>query len=61
MTRFSAHAKKYLFCLAGIGFLIGMQHLGIEIPGLPDIVRDLFAGVLISEGVYQLRNAGGEQ
>jgi hypothetical protein len=56
MERFSKNARKYLTCLIGIGLLIGMRYLEIEIPGLPALVSDLIGGLLVAESVYQLPN-----
>jgi hypothetical protein len=56
MLRFTAKARKYLVALAGIGLLVAMRYLDVEIPGLPDIVRDLIAGAVIAEAVYQAPN-----
>jgi hypothetical protein len=58
MERFTARAPKYLVAGLGIGLLIGLRHLQIEIPGLPDIVRDLIVGAVAMEAVYQAPNAG---
>ena len=56
MNRFTANARKYLVALLGVGLLVAMRHLDVEIPGLPDIVRDLIAGAFIAEAVYQAPN-----
>lgn len=60
MERFTKNARKYLTALVGIGLLVGMRYLEIEIPGLPAIVSDLVAGALVAEAVYQLPNEASE-
>lgn len=57
MIRFSAQARKYVVAIVGIAGLIALRHFQIEIPGVPDLVRDAIAGVLVAEGVYQAKNA----
>ncbi len=56
MNRFTIRARKYLFALSGLGLMIAAQRLDLDIPGLPDMVRDLLMGLLVAEGVYQARN-----
>lgn len=56
MTRFSARARKYWFAFGGIGLLIGLRYFEIDIPGFPDIVRDMIVGLAAAEGVYQASN-----
>lgn len=56
MIRFSKRARKYWFAICGVGLFIAMNRFQIEIPGLPDLVRDLLIGLAVSEGVYQVRN-----
>jgi hypothetical protein len=57
MLRFSARARKYLFCVGGIGLLIAAQQYDLSIPGLPDMVRDMIMGLLVAEGVFQAPNS----
>jgi xanthosine utilization system XapX-like protein len=56
MTRFSARARKYLMALGGIGMLVGLRYLEVEIPGLPQWVMEVLVGLAVSEGVYQTPN-----
>jgi xanthosine utilization system XapX-like protein len=60
MTRFSARARKYLMALGGIGMLVGLRYLEVEIPGLPQWVMEVLVGLAVSEGVYQAPNRGSE-
>lgn len=57
MERFSKNARKYLTALIGVGLLVGMRYLEIDIPGLPAIVSDLVAGALVAEAVFQIPNS----
>jgi hypothetical protein len=59
MRRFSARARKYMVALGGIALLIGLRYLDIEIPGLPEAVRDTLVGLAAAEGVYQVSNGAG--
>jgi hypothetical protein len=56
MTRFSARARKYLIALGGIGLLVLLRYLEMEIPGLSNDVRDVLVGLATAEGVYQTPN-----
>lgn len=56
MIRFTKRARKYWFAIGGIALFIAMNRFQIEIPGLPDLVRDLLIGLAVSEGVFQARN-----
>jgi xanthosine utilization system XapX-like protein len=56
MTRFSARARKYLMALGGIGLLVGLRYLDVEIPGLPEWVLEVMVGLAVSEGVYRAPN-----
>lgn len=56
MTRFSARARKYWFAVGGIALLVGLRYYDIEIPGFPDVMRDILIGLAASEGVYQAAN-----
>jgi xanthosine utilization system XapX-like protein len=60
MTRFSARARKYIVALGGMGLLVGLHYLEVEIPGLPEWVMDVLIGLAVSEGVYQAPNGGAE-
>lgn len=57
MERFSANARKYLVAVIGVGLLIGLRYLEIDIPGLPDIVRDLIVAAIAAEAVFQVPNS----
>ena len=59
MRRFSAQARKYMVALGGIGLLVGLRYLEIDIPGLPEAVRDTLLGLAAAEGVYQVSNGAG--
>jgi hypothetical protein len=59
MRRFSARARKYMVALGGIALLIGLRYLDVEIPGLPEAVRDTLVGLAAAEGVYQVSNGDG--
>ena len=56
MIRFSAQARKYLIALGGVGLLVACNRLGLEIPGLPDLIRDCLIAIITAEGVYRVRN-----
>jgi xanthosine utilization system XapX-like protein len=56
MTRFSARARKYIMALGGIGMLVGLRYLEVEIPGLPQWVMEVLVGLATAEGVYQTPN-----
>jgi hypothetical protein len=58
MTRFSARARKYLVAVGGIGMLVGLHWLEVEIPGLPQWVMEVLVGLAVSEGVYRAPNSG---
>lgn len=60
MERFTANARKYLVAVVGVGLLVGLRYLEIEIPGLPDIVRDLIVAAIAAEAVYQVPNGSTE-
>lgn len=55
-VRFSAEARKYLVALVGIAALVALDYFKINIPGVPDIVRNILVGLFVSEGVYQASN-----
>ena len=61
MERFSKNARKYVAALVGVGLLIGLRYLEIDIPGLPAIVSDLVAGALVAEAVFQIPNTAAEE
>ena len=69
MIRFSAQARKYLIALGGVGLLVACNRLGLEIPGLPDlihfdinipglpeIIRDVIIAIVATEGVFRIAN-----
>jgi hypothetical protein len=58
-VRFSARARKYMVALGGVGLLIGLRYLEIDVPGLPEAVRDTLVGLAAAEGVYQVSNGEG--
>ena len=53
--------SKFFVALFGIGALIGLRHLEVDIPGLDAIVRDLIVGALVAGGVYQVPNQSADQ
>ena len=59
MRRFSTKSRKYMVALGGIGLLIGFRYLQIDVPGLPEAVRDTLVGHAAAEGVYQVSNGEG--
>ena len=59
MRRFSAKSRKYLVALGGVWLLIGFRYLQIDVPGLPEAVRDTLVGLAAAEGVYQVSNGEG--
>lgn len=48
--------RKLIAAVLGIGVLIGMRYLNVEVPGLQPIIIDLVIGGLTSLGVYQATN-----
>jgi hypothetical protein len=48
-----------LVALGGVGLLIGFRYLQIDVPGLPEAVRDTLVGLAAAEGVYQVSNGEG--
>ena len=48
-----------MVALGGIGLLIGLRYLEIDVPGLPEAVRDTLVGLATAEGVYQVANGEG--
>ena len=59
MRRFSTKSRKYMVALGGVGLLMGFRYLQIDVPGLPEAVRDTLVGVAAAEGVYQISNGEG--
>lgn len=57
MERFTRRARKYIVALIGVGVLVGLRYMDIDIPGLPEIARDLLVAALTAEAVYQAPNA----
>jgi hypothetical protein len=57
MTRFSARARKYIIALGGVGLLVLLRYLEMEIPGLSNDVRDVLVGLATAEGVYRTPNS----
>ena len=56
MIRFSAQARKYLIALGGVGLLVACNHFDINIPGLPEIIRDVIIAIVATEGVFRIAN-----
>jgi hypothetical protein len=56
MERFTKEARKYWVAAGGIGLLIALRYLDVEIPGLPTFVFELIVGAFTAEAVYQTRN-----
>ena len=48
--------RKAIAAVIGVGAMIALRELEIELPGFDAIVRDIIVGAFVSWGVYRVPN-----